>query len=224
MEKTTLLINEIYPAIGGESRFSGWPCTIVRLTGCHLRCSWCDSEHAFSGGRMMTVDEVVAGIRENGFRTVLVTGGEPLLQRGVLDLMSRLLDDGRRVLLETSGTLLPLNAARLAEVPTDVHKVVDVKAPGSGIDSGLVDWQGIAALGERDEIKIVCAGRQDYQWARDLVREGRRLPAGVRVAFSPVQDLLPPRDLAQWILDDGLEVCLQIQLHKMIWPGVERGV
>ena len=224
MEKTTLLINEIYPAIGGESRFSGWPCTIVRLTGCHLRCSWCDSEHAFSGGRMMSVDEVMAGIRGNGFRTVLVTGGEPLLQRGVLDLMSRLLDDGRRVLLETSGTLLPLNAAGLTEVPADVHKVVDVKAPGSGIDSGLVDWQGIAALGERDEIKIVCAGRQDYQWARDLVREGRRLPAGVRVAFSPVQDLLPPRDLAQWILDDGLEVCLQIQLHKMIWPGVERGV
>lgn len=224
MVQTTLLINEIYSAIGGESRFSGWPCTLVRLTGCHLRCAWCDSEHSFAGGRRLALPEIVAEVRASGFRTVLVTGGEPLLQRGVLDLMAALLEDGRRVLLETSGTLMAGNAASLAEVPAGVHRVVDIKAPGSGIAADQVDWAGIAGLGADDEIKIVCAHRADYEWARDLVRAGQRLPADVRVAFSPVQDSLPGRDLAEWILADRLDVCFQVQLHKVLWPGVERGV
>jgi 7-carboxy-7-deazaguanine synthase len=222
--KTKLLINEIYPAIGGESRFSGWPCTLVRLTGCHLRCVWCDSEHSFSGGQTLAIEQVMDEVRKNGFRTVLVTGGEPLLQRGVLDLLAALLADGRRVLLETSGTRMAGNAARLAEVPAGVHRVVDIKPPGSGIDTALVDWEGIAALGAEDEIKIVCAGRDDYLWARELVVGGERLPAGVRVAFSPVQEQLPARDLAEWILADKLDVCFQIQLHRAVWPDVERGV
>lgn len=224
MAKTTLLINEIYPAISGESRFSGWPCTLVRLTGCHLRCVWCDSEHSFSGGRTMSIDEIMAEVHSQGHRTVLVTGGEPLLQKGVKDLMLALLADQRRVLLETSGAGLPANAVPLSEVPAGVHRVVDIKPPGSGIPTETIDWTGIATLGDDDEIKIVCAGREDYDWARDLVRQEKRLPKGVRVAFSPVQGGLEPRDLAGWILADKLDVCFQLQLHKVVWPDIERGV
>jgi len=219
-----LLINEIYTAICGESRFSGWPCTLVRLTGCHLRCVWCDSAHSFQGGERRTVADVVAEVRSNGLGLVLVTGGEPLLQPAVRDLMIALQADGRRVLLETSGTRLPVNALPLTEVPKGVHRVVDIKAPGSGIPAAETDWEGIGRLGDEDELKIVCADRDDYVWARDLVQAGDKLPAGVRVALSPVQDDLPARDLAAWILTDKLPVCLQIQLHKAIWPDVERGV
>ncbi len=224
MSSSTLLINEIYPAISGESRFSGWPCTLVRLTGCHVRCEWCDSAHSFSGGKTMTVDEIMEEIRRQGHRTVLVTGGEPLLQRAVEGLLQALLAEGKQVLLETSGTLLPANALQLEEVPAGVHRVVDIKAPGSGIPAGQIDWPGLARLGGDDELKIVCRDRKDYEWARDLVRSGERLPAGVRVALSPVQDSLPASDLAEWILADKLDVCFQIQLHKAVWPDVERGV
>jgi len=219
-----LLINELYTAICGESRFSGHPCTLVRLTGCHVRCRWCDSAHSFAGGQTMTVDAVMAIVRENGFRNVLVTGGEPLLQRDLLPLLRALLADDRQVLLETSGTLGPANLIPLSEVPAAVHKVVDLKAPGSAIKADEIDWRGIAELGSHDELKIVCADRADYEWGRDLVRASERLPAGVRVGFSPAQGELAPRDLAEWILADKLDVVFQIQLHKAVWPNVERGV
>ncbi len=219
-----LLVNEIYSAICGESRFSGQPCTLVRLTGCHIRCRWCDSEHSFAGGQTMPVAAVAAAVQESGFGLVLVTGGEPLLQKDLLPLLTALLDDGRQVLLETSGTLGPSNLIPMAEVPTAVHKVVDLKAPGSAIASDQIDWQGIARLGSRDELKIVCADRRDYEWGRDIVRAGDRLPAGVRVGFSPAQGELLPRDLAEWILADKLDAVFQIQLHKAVWPDVERGV
>lgn len=219
-----LLVNEIYPAICGESRFSGQPCTLVRLTGCHLRCAWCDSEHSFHGGQRLDVPAIVGVVRGHGFRTVLVTGGEPLLQAGVTELLSALLVDGRTVLLETSGTHGPANAVPLREVPAGVHRIVDLKAPGSGIAEGLIDWEGIAVLDGGDELKIVCADRADYEWGRDLVRAPGRLPAGVPVVFSPVQDGLAPRDLAEWILADGLDVRFQIQLHKAVWPERTRGV
>jgi 7-carboxy-7-deazaguanine synthase len=218
-----LLINEIYPAVCGESRFSGHPCTLVRLTGCHIRCVWCDSEHSFSGGETMTVERVVERVRAEGFATVLVTGGEPLLQPDVRDLMAALLADGRRVLLETSGTLGHDKLLPLGEVPAGVHRIVDVKAPGSGIPADLIDWDGLGRLGEDDELKFVLAGRADYEWARDLVREGARLPAGPLVSFSAVEATLPARDLAAWILADRLDVRFQIQLHRAVWPDVERG-
>ena len=224
MAKTSILINEIYPAISGESRFSGWPCTLVRLTGCHLRCVWCDSEHSFSGGQTMTVEEIMAEIESNGHRTVLVTGGEPLLQKGIKALLETLLSEGHRVLLETSGAELPPNALALAEVPKGIHRVVDIKAPASGIPTASIDWEGIGTLAGDDEIKIVCAGREDFEWARDLVRNEPRMPLGVRVALSPVQGKLEARDLAEWILEEKLDVCFQIQLHKVVWPDVERGV
>jgi len=224
MAKTTLLINEIYPAISGESRFSGWPCTLVRLTGCHLRCVWCDSEHSFSGGRTLSIAEIMTEVQTQGHRTVLVTGGEPLLQKGAKDLMLALLADERRVLLETSGALLPANAVQLSEVPAGVHRVVDIKPPGSGIPTETIDWDGIATLGQDDELKIVCASGEDYRWARNLVLHENRLPRGVRVAFSPVQGDIEPRKLAEWILADKLDVCFQLQLHKVLWPDSERGV
>jgi 7-carboxy-7-deazaguanine synthase len=219
-----LLINEIYPAICGESRFFGYPCTLVRLTGCHIRCGWCDSEHSFAGGEPMAVQAVVERIDEVGFETVLVTGGEPLLQPDVIPLMAALIEGGRRVLLETSGALGHEKLLPLTKVPAGVHRIVDVKAPGSGIPADLIDWEGIAGLGPEDEIKIVLADRNDYEWARDLVLVGERLPAGVTVSFSPVQESLEAKDLAEWILADGLDVRFQIQLHRVVWPDVTRGV
>ncbi len=219
-----LLVNEIYPAICGESRFSGHACTLVRLTGCHIRCSWCDSAHSFAGGETLTVEAVVQAVREQGFKAVLVTGGEPLLQKDLIPLLEALLADNREILLETSGTLGPANMLPLAAVPAEVHKVVDVKAPGSAISAQEIDWAGIAGLGPRDELKFVCADRKDYEWSRDLVLAAEKLPAGVRVAFSPVQGDLTPRELAEWILADKLDVVFQIQLHKAVWPDVERGV
>lgn len=219
-----LLVSEIYKSICGESLFSGRPCTLVRLTGCHVRCVWCDSAHAFNGGEPLAVGAVLARVRELGPRTVLVTGGEPLLQPAVVGLLEALLGDGRDVLLETSGTLGPRTLVPLADVPAGVHRIVDLKAPGSGLEPGIIDWDGIARLGPGDELKAVLADRRDYEWARDLVREPGRLPAGVPVSFSPVQGGLAAAELAGWILADGLDVRFQLQLHKVLWPGTERGV
>ncbi len=166
----------------------------------------------------------MAQVKENGHATVLVTGGEPLLQHAVGDLMTALLADGRRVLLETSGTVMPTNSLLLGEVPAGVHRIVDLKPPASGIAADQIDWAGIRGLGPDDEIKIVCAERGDYEWARQLVKDKALLPSGVRVVLSPVQEGLSARELAEWILADALEVCFQIQLHKVVWPDVERGV
>ena len=223
MSNSVLQVSEIYNAICGESRHSGWPCTLVRLTGCHLRCRWCDTAYAFSGGQAREISSLMAEIRETGLPTVLVTGGEPLLQRPVVDLMAELLADGRRVLLETSGTRLGGGVA-LDEVPAGVRRIVDIKTPGSGIAPELIDWPGIVGLGADDEIKIVCADRQDYLWARDLVRAGDRWPRATTVSFSPVCGELEPRRLAEWILTDRLDVRFQVQLHRLVWPEVDRGV
>ncbi len=219
-----LLINEIYPAICGESRFIGRTCTLVRLTGCHIRCVWCDSEHSFSGGRSLGIPDILAEVRDHGYATVLVTGGEPLLQAGIVDLLAALLADGHTVLLETSGTLGHEKLVPLGQVPTGVHRIVDLKAPGSGIPAELIDWEGISGLVSGDEIKIVCSDRKDYEWGRDLFRAGDRIPPETEVTFSPVQDELRPSELAEWILADGLDVCFQIQLHRAVWPEVDRGV
>lgn len=216
-----LLIREIYPAILGESRHSGETCAIVRLTGCHRRCVYCDTAYAFQGGETMTTDDVRARVREIGFATALVTGGEPLLQRECRDLLAGLLADGLRVVLETSGTLGVRVA--LGEVPAGVCRVVDIKTPGSGIAAEEIDWPGLATLGGDDEIKLVICDRDDYEWARALVRADR-LPVGVPVTFSPSFGTILPRELAEWILADRLPVRFQIQLHKVVWPDAEGGV
>jgi 7-carboxy-7-deazaguanine synthase len=216
-----LIVNEIYRTLLGESRDVGEPCVIVRLTGCHRRCRYCDSGYAFHDGAEMTVPDLLARVNELGADRVLVTGGEPLLQDASLDLMRALRATGRRVLLETSGTL---GAQPLASVPEGVCRVVDVKTPGSGVAEDQVDWAGLQALGEQDELKFVCCDRDDYEWARDQVQTGDRLPAGVPVGFSPADGLLAPTDLADWILEDGLPVRFQFQLHKVLWPGRDQGI
>ena len=224
-----LHVSEIYTSIMGESRLSGWPCVLVRLAGCHRRCAYCDTIGAYEGGEPSTVDQVLARAEELGRGILLLTGGEPLLQRAALDLVNEALQAGWRVVLETGGT--KGTAVSLSEIPAAVCKVVDVKTPGSGIDPGQVDWEGLGALTPDDEIKMVITDAQDYAWARELVSGGltidgatRCLPASVPVTFAPAWGWLPMRDLAEWILRDALPVRFQIQLHKILWPEAEHGV
>ena len=226
-----MLITEIYRSIQGESSFAGLPCTFVRLTGCNLRCSWCDSEYTFSGGRKMTVEAVEAEVRRlapSGL--VEITGGEPMLQeREIVRFMQRLVDLGYTVLLETSGER-PLN-----KVPSAVHKIVDVKCPGSG-EGETFHLENLAALGPGDEVKFVLADRADYEFARNFTRRHNLNGRVASVIFSPAfrkdatgrgdisQALLDPRQLADWIVADGLDVRLGLQIHKFIWDPATKGV
>jgi 7-carboxy-7-deazaguanine synthase len=224
-------ITEIYRSIQGESSFAGLPCTFVRLTGCNLRCTWCDSEYTFSGGQRMAAEEIEAEVRRlAGSGLVEITGGEPMLQeREVVPLMERLVAAGYTVLLETSGE------RPLKNVPRAVHKIVDVKCPGSG-EGGGFDFSNLAALGSRDEVKFVLATRNDYEFARDFVREHGFMSKVAGVIFSPAfrkdargerdtsHCLLDPRELADWIVADGLNVRLGLQIHKFIWAPETKGV
>lgn len=209
-------VNEIFHSIQGESTHAGRPCTFVRLAGCPLRCIWCDTTYAFHAGRWMLVGEVLAAVDRFPGRLVEVTGGEPLAQPGASALLGRLLEAGHEVLLETSGAL------SIAVVPDGVRTILDLKAPDSSEDRRN-DWGNLERLRPGDEIKIVIASRRDYEWARDLL--GRlRLPDHVPVLLSPEWEHGPRRDLAEWMLADGLPARYQLQLHKLVWPGVERGV
>jgi 7-carboxy-7-deazaguanine synthase len=212
----TLLISELYGSIQGESTFAGRPCGFVRLTGCPLRCVWCDSTFAFQGGRRMPLDAVLAEVAALGLPLVEVTGGEPLAQPGCLRLLEELCDAGYEVLLETSGAL------DITPVDPRVVKIVDVKCPGSG-EVESVRWENLERLGPRDELKFVLAGRADYEWARALIRD-RALEGTRPLLFSTVFGSLAPVDLAAWIMKDHLNVRLQIQLHKILWPGQTQGI
>ncbi|ANM29191.1 7-carboxy-7-deazaguanine synthase [Acidobacteria bacterium Mor1] len=211
-----LTVNEIFHSIQGESSRAGEPCTFIRLTGCNLRCVWCDTEYAFHEGKPMSVDEVMAEVERIGCSLVELTGGEPLLQKEAIPLMDRLVTEGYRVMLETGGSL------SVADVPAGVKRIVDIKCPGSG-EAERNLWENLEHLGADDELKFVIADREDYRWAAEQVRD-RALAERCTVLFSPVQDGLEPGELADWILADGLTVKLQIQLHKLLWPGVLRGV
>jgi 7-carboxy-7-deazaguanine synthase len=212
-----LTVNEIFHSIQGESTYAGEPCVFVRLTACDLRCSWCDTAYAFHEGRKMSVDQVLADVEQYGCRTVEVTGGEPLLQPDVYPLLSRLLEGGKRVLLETGGH------RSIEGVPPGVIRIVDIKCPGSG-ESEKVDWTNLGRLTSADQVKFVIRDRQDYEFAREVVaREHLAARAGA-VLFSPVHGILNPRDLAEWILGDRLAVRLQLQAHKYIWSPDARGV
>lgn len=213
---SALTVNETFFSIQGEGTRAGLPCVFVRLTGCPLRCAWCDTAYAFQEGTRRTIDEVVGEIARHPCRRVLVTGGEPLAQPAAFALVARLLDDGWEVLVETSGHV------RLDGLDRRAVAIMDVKAPGSG-ESHRVDWTNLDRLAPRDEVKFVLADRADYEWSREVVRE-HRLDARGAVLFSPVHGRLDPGALARWILEDGLEVRVQVQLHKYLWPGVERGV
>jgi len=224
-------IIEIYKSVQGESTWTGLPCIFVRLAGCNLRCTWCDSEYTFSGGTKMSLEQVEAEVAKLApVKLVEITGGEPMLQeREVVPLMGRLLAQGYTVLLETSGE------RPLAAVPAAVHKIVDVKCPGSG-EGDTFDLENLKAIGRGDEVKFVIADRRDYEFARDFVREqGLESKAGA-VLFSPAfrkdagpardaaNCLLDPRQLVEWMLADGLNARLGMQMHKFVWEPMTKGV
>jgi 7-carboxy-7-deazaguanine synthase len=213
---TNLVVNEIYVSVQGESTYAGLPCAFVRLTACNLRCTWCDTAHAFYEGTRRTVEDVVREVHELGVPLVEVTGGEPLLQPGVHPLMSRLADAGHTVLLETSGSL------DISGVDPRVVRIVDVKCPGSG-EVEKNRWQNLDRLRPADQLKFVIADRADYEWARSQVRE-RNLAERAVVLFGPVWGALEPSLLVAWILEDRLPVRFQIQMHKYVWPPDRRGV
>ncbi len=224
-------ITEIYKSLQGESSYAGLPCVFVRLTGCNLRCTWCDSEYTFTGGEKMSQDEVMEEVRRLGQPGLLeITGGEPMIQeREVVPLMERLIAEGYTVLLETSGE------RPLANVPKPVVKIVDVKCPRSG-EGGTFRTENLAALQPHDEIKFVLVDRADYEFARDFTRQHALTAKVNSVIFSPAfrkdaagvrdasQALLDPRELAEWILADGLNVRLGLQIHKFIWDPAMKGV
>jgi len=207
-----LKITEIFHSLQGEADTAGVPTVFVRLTGCPLRCQYCDTAYAFHGGEWWDTAAILARVREFGTRYVCVTGGEPLAQKGCAQLLTLLCDAGLRVSLETSG------AMSLAEVDSRVIKVVDVKTPGSG-EEPRNRYDELASLSDQDLIKFVICDRDDYEWSRDRVR-ALALSERRTVLFSPSHEQLPARDLADWILADHLPVRFQIQLHKYLWGNV----
>ena len=229
----TLRLNEVFHSIQGESTWAGSPCTFVRLTGCPLRCTYCDTEYAFREGRTVTLGELVAQVESIGCPLVELTGGEPLAQRRAFDLIRILADRGFTVLVETSG------AVDIAPCDPRAIRILDIKTPGSG-ESDRNLWRNLDDLRARDEVKFVLTDRADYEWMRTAIaargldarmREGRlgailvsaawEQPRGTEVSGCPG---LPPRDLARWVLEDRLQVRMQVQLHKVIWDPRTRGV
>ena len=220
--KASLRVTEVFHSIQGESTWAGLPCTFVRLTGCPLRCVWCDTAYAFSGGRRMSFDEILAEVRGHGCGLVELTGGEPLAQAGAFDLVDRLLEEGFTVLVETSG------AIDIAPLDPRAHRIMDLKCPGSGeVERNL--WSNLAHLTARDEVKFVIGDRADYEWARDVIT-GRGLADRIRAGslnallMSPVWGEVNLEEMAGWILDDGLPIRFQAQLHKYIWGPDAKGV
>lgn len=215
-QSTMIKVTEIFHSVQGESTHAGRPCVFIRLTGCPLRCTWCDTAYAFYGGQDMTMDEVVEKVRTFDCRLVELTGGEPLSQPESPALLARLCDDGFEVLLETSG------AIDTAAVDSRVRVILDIKCPGSGMTDRM-HWPNLDRLSSKDEAKFVIKDRADYEWAREVVFR-RELPARCTVLFSPVFGESDPRQLAEWVLADKLPVRFQLQMHKYIWAPDMRGV
>ena len=208
----SLKISEIFFSLQGEASRAGLPTVFVRLTGCPLRCVWCDTEHAFSGGRNMTLEQILAEVSSYQARQVCVTGGEPLAQKNCLPLLSTLCDAGFEVCLETSGAL------DISGVDARVSRIVDLKPPGSG-ESKKNRWANLELLTQRDELKFVLKDRADYDWARQTIAN-HHLDAVCPLLFSPVQGEIDPTALAEWIIADRLPVRFQLQLHKLLWGNI----
>lgn len=213
---SVLRVTEIFHSIQGESTHVGRPCVFVRLTGCPLRCTWCDTEYAFYGGSEWSIDTIVENVRAYDCRLVEVTGGEPLAQPECAALLARLCDEGFTVLLETSG------AIETAPLDPRVSIILDVKCPGSGM-ADRMHWPNIERLRPQDEAKFVIKDRADYEWAKATVAQ-QGIDCRCTVLFSPVFGALDPRQLAEWVLADRLPVRYQVQLHKLIWTPDMRGV
>ena len=211
-----LQVTEIFHSIQGESSYAGRPCVFVRLTGCPLRCTWCDTAYSFEGGETMSEPDVLQRVQGYHCPLVEVTGGEPLHQPKAFDLIARLCAEGYEVLVETSG------AVDIASVDARAHIIMDVKCPGSGMHDRM-NWDNMSHLQQKDEAKFVIQDRHDYDWARTILQQ-YTLPSRCPVLLSPVHGVLEERELAEWILADGLSVRFQVQLHKYIWgpdtPGV----
>jgi 7-carboxy-7-deazaguanine synthase len=213
----SMKVNEVFYSIQGESSFSGWPCAFIRLTACNLRCSYCDTEYAFHDGREMSVDQIMDTLAQYPARLALVTGGEPMLQPDVHDLFRTLLDSGYTVCLETGGQI-PLHG-----VDPRVHKIMDLKCPSSGMMQHN-NFANLGCLTSRDEVKFVVGDHGDFEWACAVVREHDLPSKAGSVLFSPVFGKLPYERLAGWVLGCGLKVRMQLQIHRIIWPDIIRGV
>lgn len=212
----TLVINEIFHSIQGESSYTGSPCVFVRLTYCNLRCSFCDSEYAFYDGKQMTIEEILSVVKDYRCKLVEITGGEPLFQVNVHELMKRLCDEGLEVLLETGGSL------DISKVDPRVKRIVDFKCPSSKMAKRNL-WDNVKHLRSSDEVKFVIGNREDYEWSKEKIRE-YELDKKCLILMSVVFGELEPALLAEWLLEDKLNIRLQLQMHKYIWNPETRGV
>ncbi len=208
-------VTEIFFSIQGEGTRAGRPCVFVRFTGCDLRCNYCDTAYAFTGGREMSREEILAEVARHPCRLVLLTGGEPMLQRELPDLARDLLARGYEVTVETHGQA-PLDA-----LPQEVVRIADVKTPGSGEPATGLDW--LARLAPHDEVKFVVSSEEDFRWSLDVIRR-HGLEERLTVLVGPVLGRVEPRDLARWILESGLQARLNLQIHKVVWGAEARGV
>jgi 7-carboxy-7-deazaguanine synthase len=209
-------VTEIYASVQGETQYTGLPCTLVRTTGCDLRCTYCDTAYSFYGGREMALEEILAEVQRLGAPLVLLTGGEPMLQREIVALAELLLEAGYRVMIETSG------AHPVDVLPAGVIRVVDVKTPTSG-ESLRMHWPALEGLRPQDAVKFVLSDEGDYQWARKVIQE-RALAGRTEVLLSPVHGRLDPRDLVSWMLRDRVPARLNLQVHKYLWGADAQGV
>jgi 7-carboxy-7-deazaguanine synthase len=211
-----LKVNEIYLSVQGESSYTGLPCVFIRLTGCNLRCIWCDTAYAFYEGKSMSIDEIVGKVKNFGVKLIEITGGEPLMQENVYPLMNGLIEKGFQVLLETGGSL------SLEKVPRNIIKIMDIKCPGSGEHKNN-NLDNLKFLETKDEVKFVILNRHDYEWSRDLIHK-YKIHEIAHILISPVYDKLELKEIVKWILEDKLPVRLQTQLHKAIWDENTIGV